>query len=66
VKESVNTISRAVAAALGKYFFVGCLERRLRAGTECMDVNETVLVLAYISQCWVHIRLTGLANKFSA
>jgi hypothetical protein len=66
VKESVDTISRAVAAAVGEDFFVGCLERRLCAGVECEDANETVLVLAYISQCWVHIRSTGLASEFSA
>ncbi len=66
VKESVDVISSAVAAAIGEDFFVGCLERRLCEAVEADKAADIVLSLAYTSQCWLHIRSSGLANEFSA
>ena len=67
-KESAAVISGAVAAALVDDFFVACVEGRLRDAAADGGAGASVAVtflLAFLSQCWVHVRSEALAAEFS-
>ena len=65
VKESVVIISRAVAASLIDDFFVACIEVELRDSVERGLTGKITFLLAFISQCWTHIRSDPLATEFT-
>ena len=65
VKESVAVVSRAVAASLVDEFFVACIEGQLRDAVEGGYSAKITFLLAFISQCWTHIRSDTLATEFS-
>jgi len=64
VKESVDVVSRAVAASLIDDFFVACIEGELLDAIEGEQNEKITYLLAFISQCWTHIRSETLAIEF--
>ena len=64
-KESVDVVSRAVAASLVDDFFVACIECELRDAVKRGHSGKIAFLLAFISQCWTHIRSDILATEFS-